>query len=150
MIATTHAREGITEGRRRMVAAHDVLSVRRDVLIVRLRRALLRAMLDRDDGTGTMDDARASVEMPPGIDPVCCGPVARGLAVAGIIIADGSARTCRPVAHARPLTVWRLRDRDAALRWLADHPDPPDPDPPDDAGRSVVVTTAAPDRTLFD
>jgi len=47
----------------------------------------------------------------------------------------GGEKTSRPIAHARPVTIWRLRDRAGAERWLADHPDrdlPPLPDDPDD------------------
>jgi hypothetical protein len=32
------------------------------------------------------------------------------------------------MGHARPIAVWALIDRDAALAWLAAHPDLPDPD----------------------
>ena len=41
------------------------------------------------------------------------------LAKLGIIEQVGFAKTWRPTAHARPLTLWELVDRVAALRWLA-------------------------------
>jgi hypothetical protein len=38
----------------------------------------------------------------------------------------------RPEAHARPVAVWALADRAAAVRWLAEHPLPTLPPPPAD------------------
>ena len=57
------------------------------------------------------------------------------------IEADGFAKSRRPDAHARPVQVWRLVDRAAALAWLDAHPDRPDPLP-----TSEVDT----EPTLFD
>lgn len=120
---------GIAEGERRKQAALDLLAVRREAVVRRAQRALLAVLLER--GWATADDVRELVELPPGIDPKCFGVAPGPLARAGIILADGYSKTCRPTAHARPLTVWTLADRAAAERWLATHPELPDPDQAD-------------------
>lgn len=84
----------------------------------RARRALLGALLA--NGTATADDVRDAIALPAKVNPVCLGAVPTALARAGIIAADGFAETSRPRAHARPLKVWRLIDRNAAERWLAE------------------------------
>lgn len=117
------ADRGRREGERRRDAAHAVLEARRESVIRQARRVLLTVLWERD--TATMDDVRAVVVVPPEVDPVCLGSVPGGLARAGIIRADGAVRTSRPMAHARPVTVWRLVDRDAAEIWLREHPDLP-------------------------
>ncbi|MBI5863435.1 MAG: hypothetical protein HZB38_02765 [Planctomycetes bacterium] len=121
---TTHA---VAEGERRKLSAHALLAARRELYVLRGRRALLAALLDR--GEATADDVRRAVALPAGIDPVCLGVVPGDLARAGIIERVGFATTARPEAHARPVSVWRLADRSAALAWLAAHPDRPDAPP---------------------
>jgi hypothetical protein len=79
-------------------------------------------------GQATADDVRDALDLPEGIDPVCLGAVPIALARAGIVRRVGYVPTCRPDAHARPVSLWALADRAAAVRWLADHPDRPDDD----------------------
>ena len=98
-----------------------LLAAHREAVIRRAQRALLTVLLET--GSATADDVRELVELPPGIDPKCFGAAPGVLARAKIIRADGFAKTCRPVGHARPVTVWELADRTTAERWLADHPD---------------------------
>lgn len=129
------------EGERRKADALALLADRRAVYVRRGQRALLAALLAMD--TATADDVRDAVELPAGIAPVCLGAVPSALARARIIGRDGYVLTCRPTAHARPVSVWRLLDRAAALRWLADHPDLPDPGDDDQA-------TAKRQTVLFD
>ncbi len=117
---------GRAVGEARRDAAHALLLAWRGVTIRRAQRALLQRLLVAD--TATVDDVRAEVDLPEGVNPVCFGAAPGALAKAGIIAADGFARTSRPVGHARPVTVWRLTDRAAALRWLAANRDLPDPD----------------------
>jgi hypothetical protein len=62
------------------------------------------------------------VELPPGVSPKAFGPLASPLATAGILRSAGYEKSCRPVAHSRPVSVWQLADRDAAEKWLRDHP----------------------------
>ena len=113
------------ESERLKADALTLLETRREAVIRRGQRALLDTLLC--SGVATADDVRDLVELPPGIGPKCFGAVPPPLARAGIIRANGFSKTCRPTAHARPLTVWILADRDAAVRWLRNHPDLPDP-----------------------
>jgi hypothetical protein len=117
--------DGRTDGERRRDAALDLLAARRDVYLLRGRRALLAVLLIH--GSATVDAVRAAVELPAGIGPKLFGAVPKALVAAGIIAADGFDRTTRRTAHARPVTVWRLLDRSKAESWLSTHPDLSDP-----------------------
>jgi hypothetical protein len=114
------------EGERRKADAFAVLTANREAVIRRAQRALLTVLLET--GSATADDVRELVELPPGINAKCFGADPGVLARAKIIRADGFAKTCRPVGHARPVTVWTLADRPAAERWLRNHPDMPPPE----------------------
>jgi hypothetical protein len=116
---------GAIKGERRKADAFALLSAHREAVVRRAQRALLMVLLET--GSTTADDVRELVKLPSGIGPKCFGAVPPPLARAGIIRADGYAKTCRPEGHARPVTVWILADRQAAERWLRDHPDLPDP-----------------------
>jgi len=114
------------EGERRKANAFALLSTYRELYVLRGRRALLHAMFVR--GTATADDVRAGVPvLPAGIDPKLFGAVPSELIHLGIIEAAGFTKTSRKEAHARPVQVWQLADRVAALAWLRNHPDRPDP-----------------------
>jgi len=116
---------GQADGEALKCNAHALLAARREVFVLRGRRALLWRLLDT--GEATADDVRDAVELPDEINPVCLGVVPGTLAKAGIIERAGFVTTARAEAHARPVSVWRLRDRAAALAWLATHPDRPNP-----------------------
>ncbi|MCZ2401409.1 MAG: hypothetical protein LC135_16345 [Phycisphaerae bacterium] len=107
--------------------AHALPEARREVYVLRGRRALLARLLDAAEATA--NDVRDVVEVRDEINPVCLGVVPGSLARAGIIERVGFAESRRPDAHARPVSIWRLADRAAALGWLAVHPDRPDPTP---------------------
>ena len=124
--ACNPCRCGTAEGETRKADALATLVERRAVYVRRGQRALLTALLA--GGSATADDVRDAVDLPRGIDPVCLGAVPTALARARIIYRDGYAPTSRPTAHARPVSLWRLSDRNKALRWLADHPELPDGD----------------------
>jgi len=111
----------LAEGERRREDQLSLLRDRRAVFVRRGQRALLQRLLEVDQATA--DDVRGVVELPPDVDPVCLGAVPTPLARAGIIERVGYVQTVRPDAHARPVSLWRLRDRDAAVRWLAAHPE---------------------------
>jgi hypothetical protein len=125
MTALPSPAAGLLEGERRKLSAHALLQAHRRVYVRRGRRALLLRLLDA--GTATADDVRAAVELPPALNPTCFGSVPGRLAEAGIIRPAGFVRTKRPEGHARPVQLWQLADRAAALAWLAAHPDLPDP-----------------------
>jgi hypothetical protein len=111
---------GRAEGEARRDAALTLLRSRRAALVRDLTRAAVRIALDRD--TLTADDVRAIVPIPEGIRPAVLGAAIRELAVAGILRRIDYRRSSRPEAHARPLAVWQLADRGAAVAWLAAHP----------------------------
>lgn len=115
-------------------AAHDVAERHRAWTVLRGRRALLRRLLTH--GLATIDDVRGMIAVPPGVDPTCLGAVPRGLR--HIIAADGYIVTGRAVAHARPVTRWRLFDADAAVEWLRTNPDPESP-PAERDGRQYLL-----------
>ncbi len=148
-------RQGRRDSERRKRRSLSVLEARRELFVLRGRRALLAMLLEV--GSATADDVRDAVTLPADIKPTLFGSVPGMLAFAGIIRADGFAKTCRPIAHARDgLKVWKLVNREAAEQWLIDHPDRAN-DPP--SGGAVVSSpepTIAPaggattQRTLFD
>lgn len=113
------------EGERRKLDAFALLTAQREVVVRRAQRALLRVLIET--GSATADDVRELVELPPGVNAKCFGAAPSTLARLGVIRADGYAKTCRPTAHARPVTIWALADREKAERWLRNHPDMPDP-----------------------
>ena len=109
-------------------AALNRLRARRADLIRECTAAALRVALDR--GEVCADDVRAVVPIPADISPKFVGVVFRDLADAGILHRAGFRNSTRPAAHARPLSLWRLADADAALARLAAHPPTPaDPAP---------------------
>jgi len=122
---STHGQDQ-AEGLRRKADALDLLEARREVFVLRGRRALLQAML-AGDGRATADDVRQALELPAGMDPRCLGSMPGRLAYDRIIRPAGFARCARPEGHARWVQVWELADRAAAERWLRDHPDLSDP-----------------------
>ncbi len=124
------------DGERRKTRALSLLAKRREVYVNRGRRALLTRLLET--GSATIDAVRDEVELPAVVNPVCFGVVPGVLAKANIIRGDGYTESLRPRAHARPVKIWCLTDRLAALDWLRDHPDEADPEP------------AQSDLTLFD
>ena len=129
--ACPECRCGVAEGERRKQDAFALLAATREVVIRRAQRALLTVLLET--GSGTADDVRALVELPPGVNAKCFGAAPGPLARAGIISQAGFVKTNRPEAHARPLTLWELVDRVTAMRWLDSHPDLPDPGDDHDA-----------------
>jgi hypothetical protein len=129
MIATNEQCQPPPEGERRKTAALDLLAARHALYVNRARRALLTRLLWWE--TATADAVRAGVELPPGLNPKLFGAVPAALVRAGIIAPDGFAKSARPQAHARPVQLWRLVNRSAALDWLRTHPDQPDPVPAD-------------------
>lgn len=116
-----------SEGIRRRDAVHDVLATHREKQMLRARRAFLAKLLA--DGLATADDVHSAFTFESGVSPVFLGAVPKPFVAAKMIIRDGFATSKRPTAHARPVSVWRLVDRPAAERWLADHPEEVKPDP---------------------
>lgn len=100
-------------------AALKLLSVRRANLIRECTAAAIRVAIDR--GEVCADDVRAVVPIPADISPKLVGVAFRDLADAGILRRTGFQNSTRRAAHARPLSLWRLADANAATAWLAAH-----------------------------
>lgn len=111
--------------------ALELLESRRALYVLRGRRALLRRLLDM--GEGTCDDVRAVVKLPEGIGPKLFGAVPGPLVHARIIERVAFTETKRREGHARPVSVWRMVNRAAAIYWLRDNPDRPDRQHPEAA-----------------
>jgi hypothetical protein len=111
---------GLAAGEARKQEGLAMLRDRRAIYVRRGQRALLACLLRR--GTATADDVRDVVTLPEGIDPRLFGSVPGTLAQAGIIESVGFQKTSRAAGHARPVTIWRLLDREKALAWLAANP----------------------------
>ncbi len=134
---------GQREGERRRDSAFSLLEARREVYILRARRALLLRLLEA--GTATADDvAESSGPVPEGIDGRFLGTVPGPLARAKIIRRTGFVASSRPSRHASILSIWELADRAGATAWLDRHPDVPDPDPVDEAGATSPTTSKPP------
>lgn len=138
------ANEGLAEGLRRKDASLALLATRRAGLMRRAQRALLCELLARE--RATVDDVRRVVLCPEGICPKVFGTMPGELARARIVEQDGFAKSTRPEAHARPVSVWRLINRAAADEWLASHPELQEPE----ANEGEPVGAGSPSqRTLF-
>ena len=134
----------VSEGERRKQDAFAMLTANREAVIRRAQRALLTVLLET--GSATADDVRELVELPPGIDAKCFGAAPGVLARAKIIRADGFAKTCRPVGHARPVTVWALADR-ASRRKMARRSSRPCRHPDESEGAAVSQRVLFPINT---
>ncbi len=108
-------------------AALDLLAEKRAAIVRHGQRLLLHRVMTHD--TASIDDVRGQIELPLKVNPKCLGAVPGTLAKAGILQRTGYRPTDRPEAHARPVSVWQLKDRQAAEKWLREHPElqpPPD------------------------
>jgi len=122
-------------GQERKRGALHLLKETRAPVIRRGQRFLLQRLLNR--GVASIDDVRAVIDIPSGVNPKCLGAVPGALAKAGIIERAGYHNSDRPEAHARPVSVWRLVDREAAEQWLRDHPELERP--PQEKGQRFLV-----------
>ncbi len=105
------------EGEALRDGALNRLRVHRPELIRQFTAAALRVALD--SGEVCADDVRALVAIPPDISPKFVGCVFRDLADAGILRREGYQLTKRAIAHARPISRWRLADVFKATTRLA-------------------------------
>lgn len=100
----------------------EALEARRRRLVLEARRALLLAALRNEASEASADDVRAVVDIPPGMNPNALGAMPGPLARAGLIALARVEASTRPERRGSFVRVWRLRDRNAALRWLFAHP----------------------------
>lgn len=121
-------------------SALAALETTRSGIILQARQIFLRHAIEH--GEVCADHVHDAIELPAGIDPKVLGPVPSPFAKAGIIERTGYRNSTRATAHARPVSVWKLSDRSAAERWLADNSEPetirPDePAPVDNRGQQM-------------
>lgn len=89
-------------------------------ILLRARHIFLGHLLEH--GQVTADNLHDKIEIPDGINPVCLGSVP-GLFARGLIIRRcGYVESTRREAHARPVSVWELLNREKAEQWLLDNP----------------------------
>ncbi len=113
-------RHGTGEARKaKALASHET---HRRALLLQARVALLRRLLEV--GEATADDIRGLVAVPDHINPVFLGGVPKTLVQAGLIRRAGYRGSTRAEAHARPVAVWEIADRTAAVAWLERHAAP--------------------------
>lgn len=115
------AHAGATEGARLKEQQLDCLRELRAVYVRRGQRLLVERLLRHE--TGSIDNVRDNIDIPSNVNPTCLGAVPGTLAKAGIIERVGFRNTDHPKGHARPVSVWTLRRREKAIRWLAEHPE---------------------------
>lgn len=126
MITRTLCAAAAGDGESRKRNALDNHEANRERIILQARRRFLSHALQH--GTVTTDDARTDLTIPKGVDPVCLGAVPGGLARQRIIRRVGFVNSKRPEAHARPVSVWELRDVGKAVAWLRANPEPLPPE----------------------
>jgi hypothetical protein len=115
---------GAIEGESRRDAAINLQATHHESQMIQIQRRFLTELLE--GGDSTTDSVSDST--PLAYRRSCLGAATNHLAKAGLIEFVRFTKSTRPDRHSNPTRVWRLTDRDAAIRWLADHPAPNDPD----------------------
>lgn len=97
-------------GLKRAACKHDT-EIRRDIL------RFLDALLASCDGTGTTDDTVDDLRSKFSDGGKWRGNITQWLLKAGLIFFTGWAVSARPSRHGGNVKVWKLVDRDAAVRY---------------------------------
>ena len=113
------------EGERCKGEAFGNLEAHREVILLKSRRVFATVLLEK--GRATIDDVRAVIVLPVGMNPVCMGPVATPFARLRFVERAGFAQTTRSEGHARPVSIWELKSPHGVAQWLLEHPDRPPP-----------------------
>ncbi len=116
------------EGERRKCEAFANLEAHREWILLKARRVFAAVLLEK--GRVTIDDVRAVVVLPAGMNPVCLGPVATPFTRQRFIERAGFCGTTRAEGHARPVSIWELKSPHGVAQWLLEHPDRPPPADP--------------------
>ena len=116
------------EGERRKGEAFSNMEVHREWILLKSRRVFAAVLLEK--GRATIDDVRAVVVLPVGLNPTCFGPVATPFARQRFVDRVGFAQTTRSEGHARPVSIWELKSPHGVAQWLLGHPDRPPPADP--------------------
>ena len=122
-------------GERRKGEAFTNLEAHREVILLRARRVFATVLLEK--GRATIDDVRAVVVLPVGLNPTCFGPVATPFARQRFIQRAGFTETTRSKGHCRPVSLWELKSPSGVAQWLLDNPDRPPPDDPKSKQQSL-------------
>jgi len=120
------AAEDLRSGRTGRDSALAAFEERKAKYLLRARRAFVRRLLD--NGTATVDEIHDEIELPASVDPKLFGATPTLFAKSRIIERVTFRPALRPEAHARPVSVWRLIDRSAAITWLQRNPESPIPE----------------------
>lgn len=101
--------------------AMSLLREHRYESVLKAQRAMVGLLLRQAEGS--VDDLhRVLGEIANDGDPAYwLGAALHGLRLSGVIRKTGFVETCRKVAHRRPVSMWTLTSRPAALAWFDDH-----------------------------
>lgn len=113
------------EGERRKGEAFANLEAHRDFILLKARRVFAEVLIEK--GRCTIDDVRAAIELPAGLNPVCFGPVPTLFARQRFIERVGFMDTTRAEARCRPVSIWELKSPHGVAQWLLEQPDRPPP-----------------------
>lgn len=91
---------------------------RRDKLVAIGQIALLRAALNSEDGTATVDDATTDLSASFDNGGKWRGSIPSRLARCGIIQRVGDRKSDRPSRHRGYVSIWRLMNRDLAQQEI--------------------------------
>ena len=108
---------GLAEGEARRDSALLLLAATRAELVRQLQMAAIRIGFEQNELTA--DDVRAVVPIPDGINAKVVGAALNQLSKFGFR-SVGYRKSARPIAHARPLTIWRLVNQHDAMARLAE------------------------------
>lgn len=106
----------------RLAVGRLLAEIRRQTVIRRGQRALLRQLLDGH--TATVDDVVVLLVLPPETDRQCLDVIPRALAEARRIEPLPNPRSAAPDAWSST-TIWTLGNREDAEKWLVEHVDLP-------------------------
>jgi hypothetical protein len=114
----------------------------------RIQRAFLGLLIEQQ--TGTTDDIRSDVDVPPESGTAIWGAAVQGLAQARLIRRLDYVTSSRPERHGCPIGLWTLAVEHADVRrWLDAHPDLHDPEPDDaEAPEPCTPTPPSPGRVV--
>ncbi len=113
-------KEGRAKGERRAERGIQRAALDHETDIERDTEKFLDAILSSPDGLATMDDAADKLTVNYRAGGRWRAAVPMGLKREAIIAADSVGKSSRPARHAGLQTVWRLTDRNAAERRLAE------------------------------
>lgn len=120
--------DGLAIGQRLRDRGLSIAEDRQKRLARRGGRTVVKLALERPRFTA--DDLQDELQLRDHVRHAWIGAIFRAVVVAGVIERCGAEPSRRPANHARLQSIWRLADRAAAERWLADHPELPDPPAP--------------------